>query len=696
VKRIGIDIGGTFTDLVLWDDETCRRYIHKLASTPDDHSRAGVQGILALCEKAGVSLGEVDLILHGTTVATNTLLEGKGAVVALITNEGFRDILHIGRKSRPFNFAHNQDLPRQTRPLVERRFRFGIPGRISAPTGAEIEPLDESAVLEVAKQIQAEPAVNAVAICCLHAYLNAQHEQRIAEIVRELCPDVFVSVSHDIVSLYREYERMSTTALNAYVGPGTSAYLSHLSDGLRKAGFGADLCLMTSAGGVIGVDEAAKRPVSLLLSGPVGALVAGIQCAEELDIENVITLDVGGTSADIGVAPQRELRMKHILDNQIAGYDAMLPMCDIGTIGAGGGSIAWIDAGGMFRVGPHSAGADPGPACYGQGGERPTVTDALVTMGWYRQDALLESGLEIRPELAEAAIRRDIAEPLGLTVEQAATGILEIAVHSMAEAVRVGSVARGFDPREFSLIGYGGAGGAFAVPVAQQLNIRSVVIPPTAGVGAAGGLLCTDMHYSRQTTVWQQLDQANTDSLLQHMDGLALAVTSELVGEGLAQEAISVRFVADCRYAGQGYELSVALPNVEENVNLLDALAAAFHSAHRQAYQRAFEDKPVMLVNLRAVGVGQIPPIGRLEWMPTPGKSGAVTGKALFSKGNTPEWSDTQYFKRDSLKPGTRIVGPAILEQLDTTTVVPPGACLSVLPDGHLVIELQEALAHAA
>ena len=242
----------------------------------------------------------------------------------------------------------------------------------------------------------------------------------------------------------------------------------------------------------------------------------------DLDIENVITLDVGGTSADIGVAPRREMRMKHLLDNQIAGYDAMVPMCDIGTIGAGGGSIAWIDSGGMFRVGPQSAGADPGPACYGRGGQYPTVTDALVAMGWYRQAGLVESGLEIKRELAEDAIRRRIAEPLGITLDQAALGIFEIAVHNMAEAVRVGSVARGFDPREFSMVAYGGAGGAFAVPVAQQLNIRTVVIPPTAGVGAAGGLLCTDMHSSRQTTIWRRLDEADVDSLRDQMDSSCL------------------------------------------------------------------------------------------------------------------------------------------------------------------------------
>ena len=691
-----MDIGGTFTDLVFWDDEARRRIIHKLASTPDDHSRAGLQGILELCQKAGVMLGDIDLILHGTTVATNTLLEGKGATVALITNEGFRDVLHIGRKSRPLNFAHNQDLPRQSRPLVERRFRFGVPGRISAPTGSEVVPLDEVAVVEIAKQLKAVHSMQAVAICCLHSYLNPQHEQRIEEIVREHCPDMFVSVSHDIVSLYREYERMSTTALNAYVGPGTSHYLSKLRDGLEEAGFGADLCLMTSAGGVIGVGEAAKRPVSLLLSGPVGALVAGIQCAEELDIENVITLDVGGTSADIGVAPNREMRMKHLLDNQIAGYDAMVPMCDIGTIGAGGGSIAWIDAGGMFRVGPHSAAADPGPACYGLGGDQPTVTDALVTMGWYRRDALLDSGLAIQPELALEAIRVRIAEPLGISVERAAAGILEIAVHNMAEAVRVGSIARGFDPRDFSLIAYGGAGGAFAVPVAQQLNIRTVIVPPTAGVGAAGGLLCTDMHYSRQTTVWQRLDQASGDSLRSQMDSLADVVTSALISEGLPQESVSVQFVADCRYVGQGYELSVDLQETGKGESFLARLTDAFHRAHRQAYQRAFEDKPVMLVNLRAVGIGKIPPTGQLEWVQAPNASNTVTGIALFAGTDAPEWRETQFLKRDSLSPGTRILGPAILEQLDTTTVVPPGACLRVLPNGHMVIDLEEALAHAA
>lgn len=696
MRRIGIDIGGTFTDLVFWDDESQRRVIHKRASTPDDPARAGMEGVNELCSKAGICLADIDLILHGTTVATNILLERSGAKVGLITNAGFRDILHIGRKNRPCNFAHNQLLTRQHHPLVARQYRVGVAGRIEAPSGAEIEALDVAAVERTVRNWREGGEVTAIAVCCLHAYLNPTHEQQIVGVINSLWPEVFVSASHDIVPLYREYERMSTTALNAYVGPGTSCYLQRFSQSLADAGYGAELCLMTSAGGVVGVEEAGRRPVSLLLSGPVGALIAGVQAGTENDIHHVITLDVGGTSADIGVAPAGQVRMRSLLDTQIGGYDAMVPMCDIDTIGAGGGSIAWIDEGGAFRVGPQSAGADPGPACYNRGGTQPTVTDALVVLGWYRTQALRNSGLHIEPALAADAIEQHIAKPLGLTVYQAAAGIYQLAVHSMVESVRVNSVARGLDPREFALVAYGGAGAAFAVAVAHELSMPQVIVPPAAGVGAAGGLLATDMKYTRQATLWQPLASADQQRIQQLAEELTATAVAPLHKDGFDPDAISISYNADCRYIGQGYELQVTVPTNVCDPNWCQRVAKEFHAAHQQAHHRAFPDSPVMLVNLGVTATGRIrvPTSARLS---TPIEcSPAHEQPARFSVAGQLDCVPTRFLARSQLAPGACVNGPVVIEQDDTTTVVPPGCSVTVHPLGHLQIVLQPGVTHVA
>ncbi len=695
MKRVGIDIGGTFTDLVYWDDEAGQRLIHKLPSTPANPAQAGLEGLQALCKKAGVSPPDIDLLLHGTTVATNALLEGKGATVGMITTRGFRDILHIGRKNRPLNFSHSQDVARQHRPLVARRHRRVVNERVSAPDGAVLQALDEQEVRREIRALRDEGEVNAVAICCLFSFLNPEHEKRIRNILREEWPDVFASCSHEVVPLYREYERFSTTALNAYVGPKTANYLLYFSSRLRESGFKADLGLMTSAGGVVSAVEAAESPVSLLLSGPVGALVAGIEAGRLVGQRSVITLDVGGTSADIGVAPDGELRLKHLLDTRIGDYDAMVPMCDIATIGAGGGSIARVDEGGMFRVGPESAGADPGPVCYGKGGTEPTVTDAIVALGWYRPIALRESGLEINPILAEAAIRQKIAGPLGLSVTAAAAGIFRIAVNNMAEAIRVNSVAKGFDPREFALLAYGGAGAAFVVAVARELAISKVIIPPLAGVGAAGGLLASDMKYQRQATLWQRLDTADAVKIRQALQQLSGQARERLQRDGFNESSSEIRFTADCRYLGQGYELVVELPVLPDDPGQpvsqqwLAEVASRFHAAHERAYNRTFADRPIMMVNIAATGVGRVPPLHNPQCVVSAAQPGGESSLTSFMVAGQLRAFDTSFVPRTELGAGSQLQGPAIIEQSDTITVLSPGCKLEVGRYGHLLISLQ-------
>ena len=435
MKRVAIDIGGTFTDLVAWDDEQRRAVVHKLPSTPSDPSIAGTAGLEALCAKADISPEEIDSLVHGTTVATNILLERNGAKVGVVTTHGFRDILHIGRKNRPLNFSHSQELPRQSQPLAPRHLRRTVRERITGAEGRIETPLVESDVLEAARAFREEARlsgapIEAIAICCLFSFANPTHERRIAEIITDELPGVFVCTSHEVVPLYREYERFSTTVVNAYVGPRTARAIDRFAARLRELGVAVDLKLMTSAGGLIASESAKRRPVSLLLSGPVGALLAGIEVGRSCGIDNVITLDVGGTSADIGVAPDGELRRRSLLDTKIGVDDVMLPMIDIDTIGAGGGSIAVVDAGGMFRVGPESAGADPGPACFARGGELPTVSDAVLTLGWYRTQGLAGSGMELDPALAKRAIEQHLCGRLDLDLEHAAAGIVAILINN--------------------------------------------------------------------------------------------------------------------------------------------------------------------------------------------------------------------------------------------------------------------------
>ena len=494
MKRIGVDVGGTFTDLILVDEESGRITVDKVPSTPDDPARGVVDGIRELCAKADVDLSQIDNLLHGTTVATNIALTHSGAEVGMITTEGMRDILHIARHKKPLNFSLQQELPWQSRPLVKRRHRLTVKERVTVPHGDVLVPLDEDEVRERVRELRAA-GVEAVAVCFLHSYLNPAHEQRVKEILLEEFPEAYLSVSNEVLPLYREFERFSTVALNAYVGPKVSRYVARFDDAMREAGFSHGVQLMQSSGGMATAGSAAQRPVNLLMSGPVAGLIGGIWAGRMAGFDNVVTLDIGGTSADIGVAAGGQLRMRHLLDTKIGDYQAMVPMVDIDTIGAGGGSIAYVDQGGVFRVGPQSAGADPGPACYGRGGTLPTSTDAQLVLGRLRSDrGLLGGAMELDRDLAEQAVS-SIADELGMTVEEAALGALQIQKYGMTQAIELNSVRRGYDPREFTLVAAGGAGPLFACDIALELEIARVLVPPHPGILAATGLLATDLQH---------------------------------------------------------------------------------------------------------------------------------------------------------------------------------------------------------
>jgi 5-oxoprolinase (ATP-hydrolysing)/N-methylhydantoinase A len=689
MKRIGVDVGGTFTDLLYWDDERGDPVVHKVPSTPDDPSRGSIEGIRELCTLAGVSPGEVEILLHGTTVATNIVLEHRGARVGLITTKGFRDILHIARKKRPYNFSSYQDVPWQRHPLVRRRDRLVVSERVTAPHGDVHTPLDLDEVRTAVGHLK-DSGVEAVAVCFLFSFLNPDHELAVKRIVEEEFGTAYLSISSEVTPQYREYERFSTTALNSYIGPKVSRYVERFAEVARGEGI-ADVHMMTSAGGVVTSAGAARKPVSLLLSGPVAGLLAGVALGRASGRGSVITLDVGGTSADIGVAPSGELRMKHLLDTKIGAYDAMVPMVDLDAIGAGGGSIAYIDAGGMFRVGPRSAGADPGPVCYGRGGTEPTATDALVVLGWLRPESFLGGRMTIDAEPARAAIERDLAGPLGLSPEEAALGVFRILVHSMNDAISLNSVRKGYDPRDFALIAAGGAGPLFAWAIAEELGIPEVVVPRNPGITSATGLLTTDFRYEVPATMWEFASTLDRERLTATFERLTGTVIEQLRADGIPADSVRIERTADCRYVGQGYELRVALPEGPVTAEWIAETVERFEAAHERTYFRRFTGTEVQFVNVHVNGVGQVArlDIGAIE-VGDADASAAVKHEAdvLFPDGDspTPVLMRTRFYDRDALRARNVIVGPAVIEQFDSTTIVGPGQRALVDDVGHLVI----------
>ena len=559
VKRIGVDVGGTFTDLIYVDDETGSG---ARAQAAHDARRpvAGNGGRASASSPSGPgeSPAALDQVFHGTTIATNIVIQHDGADVGMITTEGYRDILHIARHKKPLNFSNYQDLPWQAYPVVRRRHRLTVPERITKD-GSVLVPLDEEKAREQVRKLK-EAQVEAVAVCFLFSFLNPLHEQRVAEIVREEFPEAFLSVSSEVLPQYREYERFSTVGLNAFIGPKVGSYVKRLQEELTGLGVRTGLHLMTSASGVATAEAAAKRPVNLLMSGPVAGVVGGIWAGRLAGHANVITLDVGGTSADIGLAQDGKLRMKHLLDTKVGPYQAMIPMVDVDTIGAGGGSIAYVDAGGIYRVGPRSAGAVPGPAAYDRGGTEPTATDALVNLGWLLPEAFLGGGMTLRADLAREAFASGPAAVLGMSVEEASMGAVQILSHSMVQSIEENSVRKGFDPRDFALVAEGGAGPLWAANIAIEVGTPHVVVPPHPGIAAAMGLLATDMTYEYVATTYQRLGALDAGALQQRFEELEQQAVSQLEEDGVPHDRMVIQRIADCRYLGQGYELRVDAP----------------------------------------------------------------------------------------------------------------------------------------
>jgi len=687
VKRLGVDVGGTFTDLIYVDDEAGQILVHKLATTPEDPSQGTVQGIRELTEQAGESPAALDQVFHGTTIATNIVIEHNGAKVGLITTEGYRDILHIARHKKPLNFSNYQDLPWQRYPIVRRRYRLTVPERI-VKDGSVLVPLDEEKAREQVRRLK-EAGVEAVAVCFLFSFLNPEHERRVAEIVREEFPDAFLSVSSEVLPQYREYERFSTVCLNAYIGPKVSRYVRRLEDELRAMELRTGVHLMTSASGVATAEGAVARPVNLLMSGPVAGVVGGIWAGKQAGYDNVITLDVGGTSADIGLAQEGRLRMKHLLDTKVGPYQAMIPMVDVDTIGAGGGSIAYVDQGGIFRVGPRSAGADPGPAAYGRGGTEPTATDAMVNLGWLLPEAFLGGDMQLRADLARKAFEEGPSKALGMTVEEASMGAVQILTHSMVQSIEENSVRKGYDPRDFALVAEGGAGPLFAAQIALEVGTPWVLVPNFPGVTAALGLLATDMVYEYVSTVYQRVSKLDAAALQQSFEELEQQARQQLEADGVPADRMLIQRVADCRYLGQGYELRVDCGPGEIDDAWVAKVRADFDDIHEREYSRRFEESDVEIPNVRVRGIGLMPALETPETETggdSPAEALRYEREAWFRVGGELKQVPTRFYDRSALKAGNQLVGPAIVNQYDSTTAIPPGVSAHVDRFGNIVI----------
>ena len=670
--RIGVDIGGTFTDVAVLDEESGRAGIAKVLTTPRDFGAAVVDGIRAAMGEYGIDAASVSLVSHATTIVTNALLEGKGADVALITTEGFRDVLELRRSARADLYDLFQNAPAV---LVPRRRRFEVAERIDAQ-GEVVAPLDEAGLDTVVERIRGLD-VEAVAVCLMFSFLNDAHERRVGERLRAALPGLPVFLSSEVLPEIREFERTSTTAVCAYVGPVLASYLDRLEAALAKLRL-PSLYVMGSNGGVFDVPEALKMPAGAVESGPAAGVIAAQRMGRQLGRANLISFDMGGTTAKASLI--EDGRIETTSEYEVGGegnvgrwlhgtgHPIRVPVIDLAEVSAGGGSIAWLDPGGALRVGPQSAGAEPGPACYGQGGTRPTVTDANVVLGYLSRTHLLGGRLSIDAAASEAAIREHVADPLGLDVAEAAAGIVRVVNNSMAEALRIVSVERGHDAREFSLAAFGGAGPVHAAALAEELGIAEVIVPPIPGGFSALGLVATDLRRDYAHTFYARIDDVDLDALNRRLAELEAAARTMLENAGLPEADRSIERSADCRYTRQAYELTVPLGEGRVTRALLEALADGFHDRHLRTYGHKNPDEAVQMVNVRVTATGRLPGV-EFHADVEDGAASAGEREVVFG-----ERVRCPVVARGELPAGAEgRPGPFIVEEMDCTIAVPPG-----------------------
>lgn len=682
---IGVDVGGTFTDFYAANNEDGSIHVGKTSSTPANPAQAILTGLTALCERYDIPLDEIERLSHGTTVGTNALIQRTGSRVALITTRGFRDLLEIGRQTRPHMYDLQKDHPA---PLVEREDRIELRERMDAQ-GEVVRAPDSNEIAAAVDEAIAAGAA-ACAIGFLFAFRNSAHEQQVAKVLRERAGDIAISLSSEVQPEFREYERLSTTVLNAYLQPVMWEYLETLERGVAEQAPNATLGINQSSGGLMSPERARELPVRTALSGPAAGAVGAAHAARQTGRRNIITLDMGGTSADVALI--RDYKVDLAFDRDVAGFPIRLPCVDVETVGAGGGSIAWFDRDGLLKVGPISAGADPGPACYARGGDQPTVTDANLLLGRLSARGLLDGDMGLDPELSRQAFV-PLADKLGFTPERTAHGVLGIVVANMVRTIRTISVERGHDPRDFVLMPFGGAGPLHARDVAVSLGMAEMVVPAAPGIVCAQGLLVSDLKEDFVTSRRFDLDRDGIAALTASLAELQTRAIKWFKDENAPKDGRRLELVVDARYVGQNFELAVPVAGGETlgagDIPHETLLHARFCEAHETAYGYASEDDPVEIVNVRLSASARLhsnvdAPAGAGEKAaPKPRDA-----RPVYFEADAPV--EAQVYNRADLRAGHRIEGPAIVEQLDTTTPIYPGDVAEVTPDGHLIIKIAQ------
>lgn len=670
--HLAVDIGGTFVDSITFDRETGQIEVAKSSTTPADPTK----GVVDAIDKLGVALADTSSFVHGTTLGINALLEREGAKTGIITNEGFKDIYEIGRtnlaRDSMYDIRYNK--PEQ---LVSRRRRYGVPGRLNAK-GEIVEPLDEDAVEAAARELVDTWDVDAIAVCFLHSYQNDEHEQRAGEIIRETVDDVSLSLSSDITGEYREYERTSTAVLDAYIKPIFDNYVERLDDTLREEGFDGQFFITRSGGGALTASSATEAPVHTILSGPAGGLIGASYVGEVTGRDDLIAVDFGGTSMDACVIEDGSPAVEY--ESSLEELPMMIPVFDIRTIGAGGGSIGWLD-GDLLKVGPQSAGADPGPICYGQGGTEPTVTDAAVALGYMDPDKFLGGEMDLDAEGAIAGIESKLADPLGQSVEEVSQGIFDVMVANTVGAIREITVEKGLDPRDFTMVAYGGAGPMFVPLVARELGVNEVLVPQAPSVFSAWGMHMADVVYDESQTFITVLDDVDLDEFNDHYDDLEAQLTEQLADEGFDESRRSLERYAEMRYLGQEHTVSVPGDDLES----IEELGERFQEHHESRYGHTMDDPPQLVhLRVRAIGENDNPELEASDEAGAGDPTPIGTMEAFCFAEET--IVDFDRYRRDDLHPGDTVSGPAIVQEPTTTIVFHSDQEAGVDEFGHLLI----------
>ena len=673
---LGIDTGGTHTDLFLINRETQQAWTAKAPTTPANPLEGILHGIDLVLTSSGTDITHLDELIYGTTLVTNMLVQQQAVKAGLITTKGFRDVLEIGRAYRTGNIYDIQ--MDQPQPLIPRDLRFEVAERVDF-RGNLLEPLDEEGCRGLVRTLK-DRGVKSIAVCLLHSYVNPSHEQRIKAIISEEYPEACISLSSEVNPVFREYERTSTTVVNAYVIPNMVEHLNDFETQAAQRGLQSRLYMMQANGGKASFRAACERPVHVTNSGPIAGAIAGAYVARLVGYPNAITLDMGGTSCDVALIENGEPR--YSAESIVAGYPVQILTIDLSIVGAGGGSIAWLDSGGGLQVGPRSAGASPGPVCYGLGGTQPTVTDANLVTNRLNPDYFLGGTIHLDVGAAERAIDERIARPLDLTTLEAAWGILQVANAKMIRAIRLLSVERGYDPHDFVLIAFGGAGPLHATKLAEELEIPVVIVPRFPGNTSALGLVVADMRYDYVSTNVQALDEIDprvSDDTFQNLEAQA---RNQLSKEGIPPDRQHLARSCDIRYYGQAHELNIRVEGPLNTKEALGRLGLAFHAAHRHSYGHAMEGDPVEVVNFRVSAVGTSTTPSWVENWEGDGTPQKGQRQVFFEKGHCL----SSVFERRWLRPGSQVVGPAVLEQSGSTTLLCPGQSGHVDEFGNLII----------